>query len=126
MKINNALLDIDYIESQIKDVYSTSEVKTNKVWIDNKPIYRKCITGTTPSTSTYGTVSVGITNLETMTEMTGVMDRGDGYAVPMPLNTPEFDCAYRFSSGAFITHPVANSYMDCPYRVIFEYTKTTD
>lgn len=29
--VNNALLDI----------YSTEEVKTNKVWIDGKPIYRK-------------------------------------------------------------------------------------
>lgn len=27
----------------IKDIYSTDEVKTNKVWIDGKPIYRKCI-----------------------------------------------------------------------------------
>lgn len=26
----------------IKDIYSTDEVKTNKVWIDGKPIYRKC------------------------------------------------------------------------------------
>lgn len=25
------------------DVYSTSEVKTNKVWIDNKPVYRKVL-----------------------------------------------------------------------------------
>lgn len=29
------------------DVYSTSEVKTNKVWIDGKPIYRKVLTCTT-------------------------------------------------------------------------------
>lgn len=27
----------------ITDVYSTNEVKTNKVWIDGKPIYRKAI-----------------------------------------------------------------------------------
>lgn len=26
--------------------YSTSEIKTNKVWIDGKPIYRKCGTVT--------------------------------------------------------------------------------
>ena len=29
------------------DVYSTSEVKTNKVWIDNKPIYRTVLSSTT-------------------------------------------------------------------------------
>lgn len=27
----------------IKDVYSTNELKTDKVWIDGKPIYRKVI-----------------------------------------------------------------------------------
>lgn len=27
----------------IEDVYSTNETKTNKVWIDGKPIYRKTI-----------------------------------------------------------------------------------
>ena len=24
------------------DIYSTTETKTNKIWVDNKPIYRKC------------------------------------------------------------------------------------
>lgn len=28
--------------NNIKDEYSTDEVKTNKMWIDGKPIYRKC------------------------------------------------------------------------------------
>ena len=28
-----------------KDVYSTTETLTNKVWIDGKPIYRKTYTG---------------------------------------------------------------------------------
>lgn len=35
VKINEKLLP--------NDVYSTSEVKTNKIWIDNKPIYRKVL-----------------------------------------------------------------------------------
>ena len=35
----------------VSDVYSTSEVKTNKVWIDNKPIYRKVVAVNFPSTS---------------------------------------------------------------------------
>lgn len=32
---------INEINGEIPDIYSTSEVKTNKVWIDGKPIYRK-------------------------------------------------------------------------------------
>lgn len=31
----------DDLESAYQDVYSTEEVKTNKVWIDGKPIYKK-------------------------------------------------------------------------------------
>ena len=56
LKLNKKLLDIfkttkttsdehtytcSYINDLVEDVYSTSEVKTNKVSIDNKPIYRK-------------------------------------------------------------------------------------
>jgi len=32
------------------DVYSTEEIKTNKLWIDGKPLYRKVITGSTTNT----------------------------------------------------------------------------
>ena len=34
------------------DVYSTDEVKTNKIWIDGKPIYRKCYNGTVAGSQT--------------------------------------------------------------------------
>lgn len=35
VKINEKLIP--------NDVYSTTETKTNKIWIDNKPIYRKVL-----------------------------------------------------------------------------------
>lgn len=35
-----------------KDYYSTNEIKTNKVWINDKPIYRKVFTGVCPTVST--------------------------------------------------------------------------
>ncbi len=31
----------NYVNNNIQDVYSTNEIKTNKIWINNKPIYRK-------------------------------------------------------------------------------------
>lgn len=34
----------DYSDVNTLDIYSTEEVKTNKVWIDDKPIYRKVVT----------------------------------------------------------------------------------
>lgn len=33
----------NYVNGTLTDVYSTSEVKTNKIWINGKPIYRKII-----------------------------------------------------------------------------------
>lgn len=52
---------------EAEDVYSTTEVKTNKVWIDNKPIYRKVystsITGTS-ATINHNLSDVTITNFE--------------------------------------------------------------
>lgn len=32
-----------YLKKISKDVYSSEEIKTNKVWVDGKPIYRKVI-----------------------------------------------------------------------------------
>lgn len=39
----------DYDEPNTKDVYSLSEVKTNKVWVDGKPIYRTVAHTTIPN-----------------------------------------------------------------------------
>ena len=40
---NTKLLDV----INQPDIYSTNEVKTNKIWIDGKPIYRLVLTTTT-------------------------------------------------------------------------------
>ena len=46
------------------DTYSTTETKTNKVWVDNKPIYRKCWSGLNIGTNE---TSIGtINNLDTV------------------------------------------------------------
>lgn len=43
-----------------QDVYSTNEVKTNKIWIDGKPIYRKVFTGYT----TTGNYNHNLSNID--------------------------------------------------------------
>ena len=57
-------------EAGAKDVYSTSETKTNKVWIDGKPIYRTVISlpnGTgTQSVAQYTLSTYGIANVDTI------------------------------------------------------------
>ena len=50
------------------DIYSTSEVKTNRKWIDSKPIYRKVITANSLPNNSSTTINHGISNLETITK----------------------------------------------------------
>lgn len=111
------------------DVYSTTETKTNKVWIDGKPIYRKVVDlGTLPNATTK-TVSHGISNLDVIIKWTGYVER--------PSNHGHFPLPYVFGGvtenniGVFanqnlitITTGADRSMMNG--TIILEYTKTTD
>jgi len=58
----------DYSNNMVKDIYSTSEIKTNKIWIDNKPIYRKVISiSSSQITGAYTNIEHGISNIDTIT-----------------------------------------------------------
>lgn len=48
----------------IKDIYSTTETLTNKIWEDGKPVYRKVFKGT--STATFST---GLTSVDNVIKM---------------------------------------------------------
>ena len=58
----------NYINSL--NVYSTDEIKTNKVWIDNKDIYRKTFSGTFISSSTRAVVDL-YTGIDSITGVSG-------------------------------------------------------
>ena len=56
---------MDAVAEAMADPYSTAEVKTNKVWIDGKPIYRKAIAIRIPSPDdpqTFLDFPTGLTN----------------------------------------------------------------
>lgn len=58
----------DYVNDVLLDVYSSNEVKTKKIWIDNKPIYRKVISiSNSQITSAYTNIEHGISNIDTIT-----------------------------------------------------------
>lgn len=50
------------------DVYDESETKTNKIWIDGKPIYRKVVSVSFPTSSSTATTSHGISNINMITD----------------------------------------------------------
>lgn len=66
-----------------KDYYSTSEIKTNKVWIDNKPIYRKVLTFTTNTSTGWSNQAHGITGINyVINQSMVILHSGNLYQCP--------------------------------------------
>ena len=117
-----------------EDIYSTSEVKTNKIWIDNKPIYRKVIklTINANTTSTYNLSSYGITDQDTIfinqaqtTAHYSIGTVGGGYSPTVYyITNTDRGTMYINASKQLIVQNQNNSKRD--YFIVLEYTKTTD
>ena len=119
----------------IKDaeVYSTNEVKTNKIWIDGKPIYRKTfvINGNSSTGQQNYQFELASLNWETVTFIYGTTyqetnsyyrDLHDAYAYDSTA-TSEYSGAW--TSGTLLrvrSRGIAVS----KFYVTLEYTKTTD
>lgn len=117
-------------KDMMPDVYSTEEVKTNKIWIDNKPIYRKVLSGMIFD----GTRNHNISNIDNITSINGTLWSGttqeQGTNI-FPINTVRVGyptralgvyvnkTSYAFDKGSDIGTGFS-------YRIIVEYTKTTD
>ena len=116
----------DYINDS--DSYSTSEIKTNKRWIDGKPIYRKVITGTISNDPiTFPSFSV-----DTITRIEGSFSNVNRTIFSA---IPYFRPAYtNYAFGYYIKPENGTLTIErggdgsLGYSVIFivEYTKTTD
>lgn len=117
------------VNKALLDKYSTEEVKTNKVWIDGKPIYRKVIDiGNLPN-ATKKEVAAGISNLKYVTRLYGVATTG-AYTITIPDTYPNnalYDTrlSYDNSTGKIVLFSESDRSAYSGY-VIIEYTKTTD
>lgn len=104
------------------DRYSTSEIKTNKIWIDGRPVYRKVVTGNVYN----GSVAHGLTNVNFVNAY-GYFISNSGAFMPLPslrINYQNYSTGFyvnatnvMFDKGADATGTV---------YVTLEYTKTTD
>ena len=111
-------------EAGYRDVYSTSEFKTNKVWIDGKPIYRKVITGLSldgiwNDSKYYQTLNQSplVANVDTIISSAGM------------LNTATYKSFITLNIEIVVASNVWNFfriYSGTVTDVILEYTKTTD
>ena len=122
---NNLVSAINEVNNK-QDVYSTNEVKTNKVWVDGKPIYRKVVTGTLPTTN-YA-IFITINNLETPINENIMITERDGNKTRLPfvqLITNRY-CDYYVHNNEYHIHFTAETYEGDSFIAILEYTKTTD
>lgn len=112
----------DNIENAIVDSYSISEVKTNKVWIDNKPIYRQVISFTTPNSASDFNIG-NISNISNLISLKGIVDN----KLPIPNDwANQFSVSLRINSGVVQGRIDWEDYYNKSGYAIIEYTKTTD
>jgi hypothetical protein len=129
----NAITSINTAISDLNDkvdesgTYSTTETKIG-TWIDGKPIYRKVIEYTMPSTvGNYPTVDTGILNVENMFI---TIERQYGANNSQYVSAITGYNGYFEKSNGIITFNRTNTDATKAeagkYNIILEYTKTTD
>ena len=113
------------------EAFSTTEVKTNKKWVNGKPIYRKAFYVSSFPNATNSWISSGVSNLETVVELRGFASNGNEQVfLSSAYSTTVIDCLvydYVFSghNQSIRIHTLSNRSSYSGY-VWIEYTKTTD
>ena len=109
------------------DSYSTSEIKTNKIWIDGKPIYSKVIDlGTLPN-GTSKNVAHNISNLGTVIRLSAMTVGDNRFVIPETRNQtyPEYQVGLWCNSTNIVIETGTDRTNTSAFAII-EYTKTTE
>ena len=137
--------DGNMVGARTTEIYSTDEIIIGR-WIDGKPIYRKVINQTLPSSGGMGSTykifiisnELSNYNIEKMITMKGLTRRSDGWEMPIPTaQTEEHSGSVRIHAhitfnditkilNCVITTGKNDVYENQPITFIIEYTKTTD
>lgn len=108
-----------------KDVYSTIETKTNKVWIDNKPIYRKTYTGNAAKST--GVNIEQLTFVDNLVNCYGWAESNYDWTWAIP-NSGDYQIQARFrrTDSQLQLYFGTNFSSSNTFVFTIEYTKTTD
>lgn len=122
--------------NELKDgeINSTTEVKTNAVWTDGKPIYKKVIRSTLPNlqpsggaSTADGNVAHGISNLGHVISINGTLDYvGTLYWFPVLSSNGKITTIRYITSTNIVLRTSDSWQAGPPVEFIMEYTKTTD
>lgn len=117
----------------LKNQYSTNEIRTNKKWINGKPIYRKTIQiSALPSTPGIVSYPTNINDIDQVIDMYGQYQGtvlGAFNTRPINFHTDgagSQNIATYFGSGNAIKIRVQSDQSNLSGYVTLEYTKTTD
>lgn len=125
----NAKAVKDYVDNKAVEIYSTDEIKTNKIWIDGKPIYRKVINmGDLPSNSSK-IINHNIKNIDFVTSISGLgVTSTNHYNIPFSPNEAMFSGLSVSMRASSTEISVSANKVVSGHTVygIMEYTKTTD
>lgn len=108
------------------EAYSTSEVKTNKVWVDGKPIYRKCIANGVSATNGTKFSLSSISNLGSLTDIISKEVRSTGAEIfgnYYDGTSNKFTLQYYSTPNEINTWSGSETYT---VTIFVEYTKSTD
>lgn len=122
--VNNGITTIDGIISG--EVYSTDEVKTNKVWVDGKPIYRKCIANGSSATNGSKFSLNNISNIDKVVNIISKEVRTTGAEIfgnYYDGTSNKFTLQYYSNNNEINTWAGSEQYI---VTIFVEYTKTTD
>ena len=114
---------IQELEEKVEadDTYSTTEVKTNKKWIDGKPIYRKFYNLNLTVRST-GWINIGITDT-VIDKIISADCFGNDTSYPILYMKFGFVMVSKNNNNELMLY----AYNWCDYKgIVLEYTKTTD
>lgn len=109
----------DYVDTNIQDIYSTNEIKTHKVWIDNKPIYRKVYSVSSKSNIDLSTLDYDYINIVSTIMVVSGYVRNPYYST----NSDYFRTLITNAKKLVIETNVSSI---SNWTTILEYTKTTD
>ena len=104
--------------------YSTSEMLTGGKWIDGKPIYRKVLFGSI--TETTQEIAHQIESIDSYVNLTPYMIHASGSQLYPSFNTGSYYFTVFASAKTVLVLQCVSGYVGNLYRVVLEYTKTTD
>lgn len=107
--------------------YSTLEQIVG-TWIDNKPIYRKVLTGTLTTTGSHVIANLSNLNLKTVIKIDLISNNTDPISSQFYSDTTSTIRCYIIPSSKTLKIDIGSKYPTVPldYVVILEYTKTVD